>query len=84
MRKDISYLSNAVGSDILANVEYETAEECSNACANELGDVKGCRKFTWKNGDDKRCWLFTTENLVGSYQYGSYSGLPRRSGNKNT
>ena len=82
MKRDWSYLSTAIQEDILANVDQTTPEECSNTCAEGLSDAKGCKLFTWKNVDGKKCWLFKTENLVGTVEFGSYSGLPRKIGNK--
>ena len=82
MRRDWSYLNTAIPEDIIANVDQMNPEECSNTCAEGLSDAKGCKLFTWKNVDGKKCWLFKTDNLAGTEEYGSYSGLPRKIGNK--
>ena len=81
MGKEVSYNTPVNADKTLGFDKQPSAEECSNSCAEGLGIAKGCKRFTWTIGDDKKCWYFKEAILTENEDFGSYSGIPRHRGN---
>ena len=80
MKKDASYLLSTDSSHVIRNIRKPNVELCSYECAvNAKGS--GCKKFTYKIGTGKNCWLFNSDDGDVAYELGAYSGTPRARGN---
>lgn len=80
IQKDVSYSPSTNKQNVLTSKELYSAEACSDSCAEGWEETKDCKRFTWQIGNGKTCWLFKTDNLVLTYEFGSYSGIPRGRG----
>ena len=62
---------------VLLSTKKNGVEACSAYCGGGGQATKGCKKFTWQLSNNKTCWLFKNNDLVGTYEFGSYSGIAR-------
>ena len=80
MKKDASYLLSIDSSHVIRNIRKPSVELCSYECAVNAKD-SGCKKFTYKIGSGKNCWLFNSDDVDVTYELGAYSGTSRARGN---
>ena len=76
IQKHFSYSTSDNDQLVLKSDPQPSAEDCSSSCA----DMDDCERFTWQIGNEKKCWLFKSDSITGTYEFGSYSGLPRQKG----
>ena len=83
IQKDVSYASSANTKYVISSEKKNDVESCSSLCAITGDNDWGCNRFTWQS-NNRTCWLFRKDDdLAITYEFGSYSGVPRGRGKLN-